>query len=97
MTDNKKYDSFIKRFWKMRRIMKISSGEADLYFFFIHESFLRNWAVKFECPNGIISATLGITEKTLIDVRNRLQQKGLIAFIPGQRKKQSPIYTIYNI
>ena len=60
----------------------------------MEECNIRGWENPFECPNGLICATIGFTEKTLIDVRNRLQQKGFITFEAGNKKAKSPVYTL---
>lgn len=88
------YIELINHFWKERRRTRLASTEADLYYFLMQESNIRGWENPFECSNGLIAATIGVTEKTLIDARSRLQQKGLISFVPGQRKKKSPVYTL---
>lgn len=90
------YIELINQFWQTRRIVSFSSKEADLYFVLLHESNIRNWENPFECSNRSIVATMGISEKTLIDVRNRLKQKGLIDFKSGKRKQCSPVYTLLN-
>ena len=90
------YIQLINLFWQTRREVRITSVEADLYFFLLQESNNRNWENPFECPNGLICVTIGVTEKTMIEARNRLQQKGLIKFDPGKRKTKSPVYTILN-
>lgn len=88
------YIELINQFWQTRRKVRLSSAEADLYFCLLQECNLRDWANPFECPNGLICATIGMSESTLIDVRNRLQQKGLIKFEGGCRKSKSPVYHI---
>jgi DNA-binding MarR family transcriptional regulator len=88
------YIELINHFWKERRRTRLTSTEADLYYFLMQESNIRGWENPLECSNGLIAATIGVTEKTLIDARSRLQQKGLISFVPGQRKKKSPVYTL---
>lgn len=88
------YIELINHFWKERRRTRLTSTEADLYYFLMQESNIRGWENPFGCSNGLIAATIGVTEKTLIDARSRLQQKGLISFVPGQRKKKSPVYTL---
>lgn len=90
------YIQLINLFWQTRREVRITSVEADLYFFLLQESNNRNWENPFECPNGLICVTIGVTEKTMIEARNRLQQKGLIKFESGKRKTKSPVYTILN-
>ncbi|WP_418495509.1 hypothetical protein [Coprobacter sp.] len=90
------YIQLINLFWQTRREVRITSVEADLYFFLLQESNNRDWENPFECPNGLICVTIGVTEKTMIEARNRLQQKGLIKFESGKRKMKSPVYTILN-
>lgn len=90
------YIELINHFWQTRRTTRLTSNEADLYFFLLHESNIRGWENPFECSNKLICATIGITEKTLIDARNRLQQKGFISFEAGQRRKKSPVYTLVD-
>ncbi len=88
------YIELINEFWLTRRKVRLSSNEADLYYFLMQESNIRGWENPFECSNGLITSSIGITEKTLIDVRNRLQQKGLISFENGIKRKKSPVYTL---
>jgi len=88
------YIELINHFWKTRRKTRMTSVEADLYYFLMQESNIRGWENPFECHNGLIASTIGVTEKTMIGARRRLQQKGLIRFKPGQRKKKSPVYTL---
>lgn len=88
------YIELINRFWIMRRSTRLSSYEADLYYFLLQESNIRGWENPFECSNGLVASTIGITEKTLIAVRQRLKDKGLISFKPGQRRSKSPVYTL---
>lgn len=88
------YIELINQFWQARRRMRLTSSEADLYYFLMQESNIRNWENPFECSNGLITSSISISEKTLIDVRSKLQQKGLISFEAGQRKKKSPVYKL---
>lgn len=88
------YIELINQFWQTRRRVRLTSAEADLYFCLLQECNLRGWLNPFECPNGLICATIGVSESTLIDVRNRLQQKGFIKFVSGCRKAKSPVYSI---
>ena len=88
------YIELINQFWQTRRRVRLTSAEADLYFCLLQECNLRDWLNPFECSNGLICATIGMSESTLIDVRNRLQQKGFIKFEAGCRKAKSPFYHI---
>lgn len=88
------YIELINHFWQIRRKTRLTACEADLYYFLMQESNLRDWENPFECSNGLICSTIGTTEKTLIGVRKRLQEKGLITYKSGQRKTKSPVYTL---
>ncbi len=86
------YLTLINRFWQHRRSKRVTSLQADLYYFLIQECNGKDWENPFECSNVLICASIGITEKTLIDARNKLKQEGLIDFQAGQTKKKSPVY-----
>jgi hypothetical protein len=88
------YITLINQFWRVRRSKRVTSVEADLYFYLMNVCNELNWENPFEHPNKLIVATIGVTEKTMIEARNRLKQKGLIDFEPGKRKAKSPVYTI---
>lgn len=91
------YIELINTFWQIRRIRAFSSHEADFYFALMQECNLRGWENPFECPNGLICAITGMSENTLMTVRQRLQDKGLIKFEKGRRRSCAPLYTIFNL
>ena len=86
------YIDYINLFWTTSRNVKFSPNEAYLYFFLLNECNARDWENPFECPNKRIVLSIGISEHTLIDCRNRLQSKGLIRFESGKRNEKSPKY-----
>jgi hypothetical protein len=88
------YLKLILRFWKLRRSKRITNLQADLYFYLIQECNERDWENPFECANKLICGSITISEPSLIDARNRLQQLGLIEFNSGKRNEKSPIYFI---
>lgn len=88
------YIGIINEFWKKRRSVRLSSAEADVYFFLLQESNQRGWENPFSCPNTLACAIIGISEKTLISVRRRLQEKGFIDFESGKSNGKSPVYTL---
>ena len=45
------------------------------------------WPEWFQCDNIRLAAKVGVTEKTLIELRNRLKQRGLIDYIQGKKGK----------
>ena len=72
----------------------MTAHEADFYFFLLKECNIRNWLCPFELPTRLIQAELGYSNKTVIDLRNRLKQKGLIDFIEGNRREKAALYTL---
>lgn len=90
------YIDLINHFWRTRQTTDFTATEVDFYFTLLNECNLRGWENPFECSNKKISAVMDISEKSLISVRNRLKQKGMIDFEAGQRRKKSPVYTILN-
>ena len=89
------YIELINNFWIVRRIKPMTSYEADFYFYLLKECNSRNWLNPFELPSRNIELELGISRKTICDLRNKLQQKGLISFKEGNRRANGAIYTIY--
>jgi hypothetical protein len=88
------YIKLINQFWKLRRSKRITSKQADLYFFLIQECNERDWENPFECSNRSIIARIDMQEPTLIDARNRLKQLGLIDFKSGRKNEASPVYEL---
>jgi hypothetical protein len=64
--------------------------------FLVQECNEQDWENPFECPNGRICTSIGITEKSVIDARNRLKQLGLIDFENGVTKQKSPRYYLLD-
>ena len=91
------YIDYINLFWKTSQNVKFSSNEAYLYFFLLSECNIRGWENPFECPNRRIILSIGISEPTLIDCRNRLQSKGLLMFESGKRNEKSPVYYLNDL
>ena len=83
-----------KHFWELCRSKTISPAQGFLYLFLVEECNRRFWENDFEVSNTLICATLSISEPTMIDARMKLKQLELIDFIPGVRKKCSPVYRL---
>ena len=81
----------------MNRSVEFSSNEVFLYFYLLNECNIRGWQNPFEHPNKTIVLATGISEKTVIEVRNRLQQKGLITFESGKKNAKSPVYYLLDV
>ena len=91
------YIELINNFWAVRRIRPMTSYEADFYFYLLKECNSRNWTNPFELPSRNIEYELCISRKTICDLRNKLQQKGLISFKEGNKRANGAIYTIIYV
>lgn len=91
------YIELINNFWSVRRIRPMTSYEADFYFYLLKECNSRNWTNPFELPSRNVELELGISRKTICDLRNKLLQKGLISFKEGNRRTSGAIYEILYV
>ena len=91
------YIELINNFWNVRRIRPMTSYEADFYFYLLKECNSRNWTNPFELPSRNVELELGISRKTICDLRNKLQQKGLISFKEGNKRVNGAIYQILYV
>ena len=91
------YIDYINQFWQTQANVQFSPNEAYLYFFLLKECNSRGWENPFECPNRRIVLSIGVSEPTMIDCRNRLQQKGLITFEAGKKRAKSPVYYLNDL
>ena len=88
------YIELINNFWNVRRTRPMTSYEADFYFYLLKECNSRNWTSPFELPTRNIEFELGLSRKTICDLRNKLQQKGLISFKEGNKRGNGASYSI---
>lgn len=92
--DSMTYLDLINRFWARNRIDPLKPNDICLYFFILDEYNKREWPNAIELPNGRIIFETGLSERALVDARNRLQQKGFISFESGNRRSKSPVYCL---
>jgi len=88
------YLKLIISFWKLRQRQRITSIQADLFLFLVHQCNEQDWENPFECSNRSIILNTGISEDALSDARNRLVELGLIEFTAGLRNSLAPKYKI---
>lgn len=91
------YIELINNFWQVRRVKGMTAYEADLYYYLLKECNSRMWLNPFELPTNLICAEIGISRKTLVDLRNRLSQRGLISFREGNRNKNGAVYKLMYV
>lgn len=89
------YIELINHFWRTHRLHEFSPNEAFLYFALLNECNLRSWQNPFSCTNKSLCATTGLCEKTIISIRGKLKERGLIDFNPGERNRTPPSYTLF--
>jgi hypothetical protein len=89
------YIELMNRFWNLNNEHFFTSYETQLYFYLLNTCNHTGWKKSFVKPNKIICYECSISEKTLISLRNRLKQIGLIDFISGGKNKRD--YTTYTI
>ena len=79
---------------------RLSANERLLWYALIHLMNRRangsDWPEDFiSIPNSRILVLVPFGEDTLIDVRNRLAQRGLIDYQKGERNKRAPLYRMH--
>ena len=86
------YIELINRFWSEVEMKGYESQDANLYFYLLHYCNKIGWVNPFSLPNKRAVLSTGLSEKTLIECRCRLSERGLIEFRPGKRKAAPPVY-----
>ncbi|MDR0661751.1 MAG: hypothetical protein LBG19_13415 [Prevotellaceae bacterium] len=74
------YIERVRGFWRSREEHSFSTTEVALYFYLLEVCNSCLWKNLFKRNNAKIEADLGISFKTISTARNKLQQRGLIAF-----------------
>ena len=88
------YIELINHFWQIRRTIDFSHTEADFYFMLLQEANLRFWVNPVPISTRTMTLNLNMTNKMVVETRNKLKQKGMIDFSEGKRRSDVPSYTI---
>lgn len=88
------YIKLVNQFWQVRRSIRVTNLQADLYFFLLQECNERGWQNPFQCSNITIMAGISVAMSSLQDARKKLVEHGLITFEPGQKNISNPTYAI---
>ncbi|WP_400190709.1 hypothetical protein [Hymenobacter sp. B81] len=80
------YIKLSNRFWKLHKEAAFSTAEIALYFHLLSICNELTWKNPFQQSNVLLCASLGLSEKTLIAARAKLQTSGLLAFVPGHKR-----------
>ncbi len=78
------YLELLNSFWDSTRFDPISSNEATLYLYLLHQCNIRRWINPFEFKTRNLEIMLGLSRKGIASIRNRLKQRGLIDFAEGR-------------
>jgi hypothetical protein len=86
------YIELINNFWKVDMEARFSSVDVHLYFYLLSVCNTLAWRNPFSHSNSQLTGALGISEKTLIASKKRLQEAGLIEYEGGDSRRKSSIY-----
>ena len=91
------YIELINNFWKEYESKAMKPNDVLLYFYLLKECNRNSWRNPFELPTKRISTYLEMTNKTIVDCRNRLIERGLIEVQKGDRNKDCPVYFLVSV
>lgn len=84
----------MQRFWRENEYEPFSTAEIALYFFLIDRANSRRWQMPFKCPTSVISTTIQVTRQTVVNAREALSERNLIAYSKGTGKGSHPMYSL---
>ena len=77
------YIDLLNSYWDSTRFDPCSSNEAMLYFYLLHQCNIRRWINPFEFKTRNLEIALGLSRKSIMALRNKLKQRGLIDYTKG--------------
>ena len=77
------YTSLLKSFWDSTLLNPCSSNEAAMYIYLLHQCYIRGCLNPFEFSTRDFERAFGISRSTISATRDKLKQRGLIAFGKG--------------
>ena len=86
------YIELINQFWQLNEEHSFTANEVATYFYLLNTANKLGWKNPFNQSNGYITNALGMSEPTLIRVRNNLKQFGLIEFKSDKGRKNLTQY-----
>lgn len=90
------YIELINNFWRLDLEARFAPVNVHLYFYLLHVCNSLAWRNPFYHSNGQLTGALGISEKTLIGAKKRLQEMGLIEVESGDSRRKSSLYYLLN-
>lgn len=90
------YVELLSEFWRQNGFKPFGAMDATVYFYLVHQCYIRDWLNPFELQTRNLELALGITRKSIQESKNRLKQRGMIDFTDGNRGK-TPSYSILGL
>lgn len=90
------YVELLSEFWRQNGFKPFGAMDATVYFYLVHQCYIRDWLSPFELQTRNLELALGITRKSIQESKNRLKQRGMIDFTDGNRGK-TPSYSILGL
>ena len=86
------YLDIINKFWHARHTPDMKSVDITFYFYLLDVCNRQHWLNPIEINTSEIVAKLGISKMELTRIRERLEERGLITFLPAKNQKTPSIY-----
>lgn len=90
------YIDLINDFWQEFESEALKPNDALLYLYLLKTCNSLGWKNPFELSNKKIRLCLEITDKVILESRDRLVKRGLIKVTKGERNRQTPTYKIMH-
>ena len=88
------YIDLINDFWQEFEDEALRPNDALLYFYLLKVCNSKGWENPFELANKRVRLCLEITDKAIIESRDRLVERGLIEVTKGERNRVPPTYKL---
>ena len=88
------YIDLINDFWREFEDEALKPNDALLYLYLLKVCNSKAWENPFELSNKRIRLCLEMTDKAIIESRQRLVERGLIEVTKGERNKTTPTYKL---
>ena len=88
-----KYINLVNEFWRLNAIEPFSPTDIAVYFYLLNQCNLRHWENPFTITSHQIEVALGITRKTMLTSRKRLEKRGLLTVKTNRYRPMTVILT----
>ena len=90
------YIELINDFWQEFEDEALKPNDALLYLYLLKVCNSKAWQNPFELSNKRIRLCLEMTDKSIIESRERLAERGLVKVVKGDRNRVSPKYKLLH-